>query len=577
MKKNLISAIVFAVLSIAAIVFMTVNGSKKTKFTDGTYKGIGGGRNGPIELSVSVKSGKIKSINVVSHSEDSFAIDGITHIIAQALKTQSLETFDIKTGATLTCNGTIEALKNALTPAMQNAEKKKNAKIENAETDIAIIGAGGAGLAAAIEAESKGKKVIVVEKMPNIGGNTTSATGGLNASETSVQKALGIQDSNEQFIEDTMKGGYYKNDKTLVETLAKHSAQTVDWLLSLGVDLHDVGKLAGSSNKRAHRPKGGKPVGPHLIKTLGDYAKAKKIDIRTNTKATGIINENGKAAGITCETKDGSYAIRAKAVIIASGGFGANPAMIEKYAPQLKDFGTTNHKGATGDAFAWIKSFGGALVQMDEIQTHPTVTKNGFMITEAVRGNGAILINREGKRFVNEMATRDIVSKAILSESGKTAFLFFDEGVKESLAAIDGYKKRGLLTEAKSVSELAKKLGIEEHALSFEESVAVYNAAQKSGMNAEFGRKANEMPRALSKAPFYAVEVAPAIHHTMGGIKINEKAEVQDTSGKSIPALYAAGEVTGGIHGGNRLGGNALADICVFGKIAADNAATYIR
>lgn len=571
MKKFIASAIIFALLSIGAIVFMTMHDLQNAKFTDGTYTGIGGGRNGPIELSVSVKGGRIKNVDIVSQSEDAFAKAGIKHIIEQAIKKQSLDEFDIKSGATLTSNGTIKALQNALAPAMKNTNLAPPLKPENTETDIVIIGAGGAGLAAAIEAESKGAKVIVVEKMAIIGGNTNSATGGLNASETSVQKSLGIADSNEQFVADTMKGGYNKNDRTLVETLAKNSAATVDWLLALGVDLRDVGKLAGSTNKRAHRPQGGKAVGPHLIASLSNYANAKKIDIRTNTKATSIINENGKAAGITVECQSGKYEIRAKAVIIATGGFGANPAMVEKYAPSLKGFGTTNHKGATGDAFEWIKSFDGALVQMNEIQTHPTVIpENGFMITEAVRGNGAILINRAGKRFVNEMKTRDVVSKAILKEKGASAFLFFDESVKESLAAIDTYKKQGLLTEAGSIAELAQKLNID--ATSLEASIARYNTSQSSGTDSEFGRSASDMPRALSTPPFYAVEVAPAIHHTMGGIKINEKCEVQNTKGKSIPCLYAAGEVTGGIHGGNRLGGNAVADICVFGKLAADNA-----
>ena len=285
---------------------------------------------------------------------------------------------------------------------------------------------------------------------------------------------------------------------------------------------------------------------------------------------TDVISDNGKAAGVKVSYEGGEYTIKAKAVIIATGGFGANPDMVVKFQPGLAGFGTTNHKGATGDAFAWVEKFNGDLFQIEQIQTHPTVVPGkGAMITEAVRGNGAIMINREGKRFCTEMATRDVMSKAILEQTGKTAYLFFDQDVRESLKAIEGYVKNGLLTQADTVAELAQKLSIPADAL--EAELEAYAEIQASG-NDPLGRKANEMPRPLTKGPFYAVEVGPAIHHTMGGIVINTKAEVLDTDGNVVPGLYAAGEVTGGVHGGNRLGGNAVADICVYGKIAADTA-----
>jgi fumarate reductase flavoprotein subunit len=213
---------------------------------------------------------------------------------------------------------------------------------------------------------------------------------------------------------------------------------------------------------------------------------------------------------------------------------------------------------------------------MEQIQTHPTVVPgNGVMITEAVRGNGAVMVNREGKRFNNEMATRDIMSAAILRQTGKTSFLLFDQGIRESLKAIEGYARQGLLTQADTIAGLAEKLGIPAAAL--EETIISYNKIQASGNDTEFGRAGSDMPRAISTAPYYAVEVGPAVHHTMGGIKINTDAEVIDTSGKVISGLFAAGEVTGGVHGGNRLGGNAVADITIYGKIAADSALSYIN
>jgi len=448
------------------------------------------------------------------------------------------------------------------------------AKLEDTETDVVIIGAGGAGLSAAVAAREGGASVIVLEKMPIVGGNTNYATGGLNASETSIQAKMGISDSNEQYIEDTMVGGKNINDLALVTEMVEKSAETVDWLIKLGADLTDVGKMAGSTNSRTHRPTGGAAVGAHLSAALEKAAKAAGADIRLNQEVTKIINENGKAVGVVVSTKDGEYTIKAKAVIVATGGFGANPTLVESYKPELKGFGTTNHAGATGDALTWAKDFNAALTDIEQIQTHPTVVPvKNLMITEAVRGNGAIMINRDGNRFCTEMATRDVMSAAILEQTGGTAYLMFDTSIRKSLKAIETYASQGLLTEGATVAELAQKLGIPEATL--EKTVSDYNSYVANGNDPDFGRKASEMPRALVEGPYYVVEVGPAIHHTMGGLKINTKAEVIDTNGNVIPALYAAGEVTGGIHGANRLGGNAVADITVFGKIAGEQAAKY--
>lgn len=446
-------------------------------------------------------------------------------------------------------------------------------------TDIVIIGAGGAGLTAATEAANKGAKVIVLEKMNIVGGNSNYSTGGINASYTKEQERLGIKDDKETFFNDTMKGGYNLNDPALVHTLVDNSADIVEWLQSplIGADLSDVGIFGGATNKRIHRPKGGAPIGAHLIPLLYKAAQNQGADIRLNSKVVEILKgKNGEACGVKVESKDKTYNINAKAVILTTGGFGANPEMVVKYRPDLAGFGTTNHKGATGDAIALVAPFDVALVQMEQIQTHPTVVPGkSVMITEAVRGNGAILVNREGKRFCNEMLTRDVVSADILAQTGKTAYLVFGEEVRKSLKAIDGYIKQGLTTQADSVAELAGKLGMPADAL--ESTLKTYNGYVASKNDAEFGRNPGSMDRGISEAPFYAIEVGPAIHHTMGGVKIDTKAEVINNSGSAVPGLFAAGEVTGGVHGGNRLGGNAVADICVFGKISADSALDYIK
>ena len=574
-KKFLLISAVFLIVSAVAIV-ISCNGSKKAPLNDGEWAGKAEGRNGPIELVLSVKDGKISGARVVSESETDFAKPAEEEIIAQAVKKNSVDGLDTVSGATITSKAMIAALADAALKATGKADDAGSAKkVEDVSCDIAVIGAGGAGLSAATEAAGKGAKVIVLEKMGIAGGNTNSATGGLNASETSIQKGLGIADTNEQYYEDTMKGGYNLNDPDLVRNMVEKSAETVDWLISLGADLSDVGKMAGSTNKRTHRPQGGAAIGVHLVPVLQTAAEKAGAEIRFNSKVTDVARDGSQFA-VSVSTADGDYTVRAKAVIIATGGFGANSDMVVKYKPDLVGFGTTNHKGATGDAFAWVEKFNAALVQMDQIQTHPTVVpSNGVMITEAVRGNGAIMVNREGKRFNNEMATRDVMSAAILNQTGKTSYLLFDQGVRDSLKAIEGYASQGLLTQADTLAGLAEKLGMP--AANLEATVASYNKIQTSGNDTEFGRAASDMPRAIATAPYYAIEVGPAIHHTMGGIKINTNAEILDTSDKVVPGLYAAGEVTGGVHGGNRLGGNAVADITIYGKIAADSALEYIK
>lgn len=574
-KNRFICALfAFAVASFIALFVINSHEDNAVSYADGVWNGSGNGRNGPIEISITVKDQKIVAADIISEKETDFAKPAIRNVLDQAVSKGTMSSFDAVSGATISSKATFEAVRNAL----DSASGKNNSAedVKDTSCDIVVIGAGGAGLSASIKASQGGAKVILLEKQGTVGGNTISATGGLNAAETSVQKKLGIADSKDQFYKDTMKGGYNLNNPELVRNMVEEAPETVDWLISVGVDLSDVGKMAGSTNSRTHRPQGGAAVGAHMVPVLEKAAVNAGVDLRKSSKVVDIIKKDGRAAGVIVEKNGKKYTISAKAVIIATGGFGANPDMVVKYKSDLKGFGTTNHKGATGDAFAWIEKFNAGLTQMDQIQTHPTVVpSNGMMITEAVRGNGAIMINREGKRFGSEMATRDVMSAAVLSQTGGTAYLVFDTSVRKSLKAIEGYVKQGLLTEGETPEELAKKLGIPSEALV--ETIKRYNGFVASGNDGDFGRKGSEMPRALSEGPYFAVEVAPAIHHTMGGIVINKKAEVLDVNGRPVPGLYAAGEVTGGIHGGNRLGGNAVADICVYGKIAADSALEFIQ
>lgn len=454
-------------------------------------------------------------------------------------------------------------------------ETQTETATETLETDVVIIGAGGGGLSAAIEAHDAGANVILVEKMPFVGGNTARATGGINGAGTVFQKEAGIEDTVEVHYEDTMKGGEQLNDPELVKFMTSNAADAIHWLTDLGADLSDVGSLGGASFKRAHRPTGGAPVGDHLVSVLYENTEKRHINTLLNTEATELIYENDKVVGIkatkSVDGKETPYIIKADAVIIASGGFGNNAELYTKYQPQLDGFISTNQPGATGDGIVLAENVGAALVDMEQIQIHPTVhTETAGLITEAVRGNGAILVNAKGERFTNEMSTRDKVSAAILEQEGQMAYLIFDQSVRESLKAIEKYVSQGLTVEGETPEALAEAANMDPATL--KATIDAWNKAVETQKDEAFGRESG-MEIAFTKAPYYALPIAPGVHHTMGGIKINTDAQVISTEGTPISGLYAAGEVTGGVHGAERLGGNALADIIVFGRQAGINAA----
>jgi fumarate reductase flavoprotein subunit len=312
------------------------------------------------------------------------------------------------------------------------------------------------------------------------------------------------------------------------------------------------------------------------VKTLGNAAQAKPgLSVFTEAEVLSIRRDRkGAVDGVTVRVAGKEYRVAAKAVVLATGGFGANNELAASYVPGLAGFATTNQPGATGDGIRLARALGAALVDMDQIQTHPTYAPDGGeMVTEAVRGNGAIIVNKAGRRIGNELATRDVMSADILAQEGKVAYLVFDTSIRKSLAAIESYVKAGFVMEAATPEALAALIGGEPAVLAA--TVARYNGFVAAKQDEEFGRA--DMPRALVQAPYYAIKVTPAIHHTMGGVKIDVSARVMGEDGAAIPGLFAAGEVTGGVHGGNRLGGNALSDIVTFGRIAGENAAALAK
>ena len=533
-------------------------------------------------------------------------------------------------GATITSTAIKEAAAAALTAAGLNADDYKievkadetKAEDSTVDADVVIVGAGGAGMTAAITAAAEGKSVVIVESQAMVGGNSVRATGGMNAGKTvyqdenefgesaGVEKTLktaaekyadnetitalaktvseqwaeyqknptGYFDSVELMELDTMIGGKGINDPALVETLCSNSADAIDWLDEHGITLHSVSSFGGASVKRIHRPVDAEgktvSVGSYMIPLLEENCEKAGVQILLNTTANEILTDaSGAAVGIKATGSTGeTVTVNAKAVVLTTGGFGANLDMVVKYKPELKGFMTTNAAGIQGQGIEMAQAIGAATVDMDQIQIHPTVEANtAALITEGLRGDGAVLINEEGKRFIDEVGTRDVVSAAEIAQTGSYSWLVVDQAMADASSVIQGYIKKGYTVTGATYEELGKAMGVD--AAAFAETMEKWNGYVEAKNDPDFGRTSFANP--LNTAPYYAVKVTAGVHHTMGGLKINANTEVLNEKGEVIPGLFAAGEVTGGVHGANRLGGNAVADFTVFGRIAGAAASDY--
>lgn len=599
--------------------------------TGKTYTGeaFGHDKENPVKVTLTIKDKTITKVEVdASHETNGIGSKAAETMPGAIVAANSLDV-DGVSGATQTSKAIIEAataaLKQAgLEPSDLTSKKTTATKAKDIEetVDVVVVGAGGAGMTAAITATDAGKKVIVVESQPIAGGNSVRSTGGMNAAKTPYQdknefkEAAGVEktlataaekfadnetitalaatvksqwdayqanpqgyfDSVELMELDTLIGGKGKNNPELVKTLAENSAAAIEWLASIGAEVKNVGAFGGASVKRIHRPVNadGKvtAVGAYIVPILEKNLQDRNVQFLFDTTANEIIMKDGKAVGIKATGKDGhKVTINAKSVVIATGGFGANAEMVEKYKPELKGFATTNAEGAQGQGIEMATAVGAATVDMDQIQIHPTVhieeDGNAHLITEGLRGDGAILVNAEGKRFYDEVSTRDKVSAAIIAQPDKSAWLVVDQSMVDKSAVIAGYIKSGYTVTGATYEELAKAMGVDE--ATFVSTMNTWNQAVEAKSDAEFNRTSFANP--LTAAPYYAIKITPAVHHTMGGIVINPKAEVLNEKGEVISGLFAAGEVTGGVHGANRLGGNAVADFVVFGRISGQSAA----
>lgn len=612
-------------LAAMLMISMAACGSSDS-FKAGSYTGEAEGFSSTVKVELTLDENKtITNVAVESAETDGIGEAALDILADKVLATNSIAV-DAVAGATMSSNAFVAAATAALEAAGLKAEDLVAKSTETAgdqtlDTDVVIIGAGGAGMTAAITAAQAGKSVIIVESAAIVGGNTSRATGGMNAAATSVQanyefeqeakllagiekakaypeladlvatveqqyedwkaNPVGYFDTPELFVLDTMVGGYCKNNIDLVTTLANGTADAIDWLgtLPTPLTLTMLGTLSGASVNRAHKAVNteGKmvSVGAYMVPLLEENCKTLGVEIMTETKATSIVMTDGAATGITAVSGDTTYTINAKSVVLASGGFGGNLDMVVENKPSLEGFVSTNGSTIDGSGILMAVEVGAATVDMDQIQIHPTVYVNPetgatSLITESIRGDGAICVNQNGVRFVNEDETRDVVSAAVLEQEGGYAWVIFDQKMYDASATYAGYVTKGLCisTEGLSIADLAAAIGCD--AATLENTITTWNTAVTNQNDEEFGR--NAFKNTLDDT-YYAVKINPGIHHCMGGVVINTNTEVLTAEGTAIDNLYAAGEVTGGVHGANRLGGNAVADIVVFGRIAGSAAA----
>lgn len=579
-------------LTFCLVFTMTACGSKDQSSAEGTVTatGVGNGKHGDIKVEVSFTDGKISDIKVLEQKENEVLAETVYTKLKDSVMQANSAEVDAISGSTATSDGYLAAIADAIAKAgvtlASGSASSGNAQTEEAvqNFDVVVIGAGGAGFSAAIEAKKAGSNVVILEKMPTVGGNTLISGGEMNAPNTWVQEALDItNDSVKLFYEDTMKGGDNAGSPAHVKILSEQALGSAEWLrdeIKVEFIPDQLFQFGGHSVKRALIPIG--HTGAELIKKFNTKAAELEIPVKTDMKAEKLLtDDSGRVVGVEATNGSGQKITfnASKGVIIASGGFGSNVEMRSKYNPVLDDsYMSTDTPGTTGDGIVMAQEIDADITNMENIQTYPVCNPKTGVISLVAdsRFDGAILINQSGERFVEELERRDVISQAILKQEGKYAYQLWNEDLEAISKTIEAHPdeyeqlvKEGMLYKADTIEDAAKFFNIDPAKL--QATVDKVNKYAKTGTDPDFNHRSGLA--SLENGPYYIQKAVPSVHHTMGGLVIDTDTRVLNKDGEVIDGLYAAGEVTGVIHGTNRLGGNAIADIITFGRIAGQQVA----
>ena len=556
-----------------------------------TTQGTGVGKHGDMTVAVTFDNGRIQAIEIVKEAENPVLAKKVYTDLKAAVIASNSADLDAISGATFSSKGFLDAVKDAAKKAgvtLSKADAKAIKKVVKnipavSNYDVVVIGAGGAGFSAAIEAKNAGANVVLLEKMPAVGGNSLISGAEMNAARNWVQPKLGIlDDSAERHAADTFKGGDKKGDMKVINVMTANALDAAKWCRDyLGVRFEDDNLFffGGHSRKRALIPVG--HTGTEFIAKFQAKADELGIPVITDMKAEELIKDKtGRVVGVKATSHGATYTFNAKGgVVLATGGFGANKAMVKKYNPKIDErFKTTDAPGTTGEALYMAKRAGAQLVNMGYIQTYPICDPISGVIELIAdsRFDGAIMLNQEGKRFVEELERRDVLSEAILKQTGNYCWVLWNDNigkisntVKEHPTEYEAFTKQGIMATCPDLKCIADftKMPLKQ----LESTVKRVSSMAGKGNDKDFHHRGGLMD--MSEGQYYVIKAVPSTHHTMGGVRINAKAQALTAKGQVIPGLWAAGEVTGVTHGTNRLGGNAYTDIIVFGRIAGEAAA----
>ena len=552
-----------------------------------TFEGKAKGYKGDVVAKVTFDGDKIVSIETDHGETEGLGADAIEKLIPEMVDNQTVNV-DTVSGATFSSTALIEAVSAAITESGRDVADYQNEVAGNKEktesskdVDVVVVGGGGAGFAAAVTAKENGAEVVLLEKMPQVGGNTLISGGEYAAPENDLQKEDGIEDSKELFADDVKEAG---GDPELIDVLAEHATEDAYWLRDdIGVEwLDSLMFFGGHSVKRSLIPAA--HSGNELIKNYLKKCEELGIEVITEADVKEILTEDNKITGVKAETPDGELTVNAKSVVLATGGFGSNDEMTYENDHEIDEYvKSTNSPGATGDGIIMAEALNADTVDMDQIQLYPVCdpeTGRLLYVGDTRLVGGALLVNKEGKRFVEELGTRREISMAIKAQTDHVGYLLWDEKSNEVTGTMasnpeeaEEQFEKGNLVKADTIEELAEHFDLDKDQLL--ETVKTFNENSKKEEDPEFNLRM--LGWTIEEGPYYMLKAAPAVHHTMGGLKINTDAQVIDKDGNPIEGLYAAGEVTGGIHGSNRLGSAAIADITVYGRIAGENAANFAK